>query len=90
MSTKDLLTTYTAIRFSTGKKAPGVAGPLLKAGAIIVYLFAAVPVHLGLALRKRALAAATAPKPAPPRPTTANGYPRNFHDHIDDLQEDMK
>ena len=83
------LSTYAAVRFSTGKKAPGVLTPLLKAGGIIVYLFAAVPVHLGLLLRKKALAA-TAPKHAPPRQTFPSGRPRNFQDHINDLQEDMK
>lgn len=83
------LSTYAAVRFAGGRKHPGVAGPLLKAGGIIVYLFAAVPVHLGLLLRKKALAA-TAPKPAPPRQTFPSGRPRNFQDHINDLQEDMK
>ena len=83
------LTTYTAIRFTTGKKAPGIVWPLMKAFAIICYIMMSLPIHLALLVRKRALAANAAAQ-HPPRPVTANGYPRNFQDHIDDLQEEMK
>lgn len=80
------LSTYAAVRFSTGKKAPGVVFPLLKAFALICYCVLLLPVVLiQMILRARP----GPPQPTPP-PTTASGYPRRFQDHIDQLQEDMK
>jgi hypothetical protein len=83
------LATYGAVRFATGKKAPGVIWPLMKAFGLLCYCALLLPVALvELALRGIVILRKT--EVAPPIPRFTSGRPRRFADHINDLQEDMK
>jgi hypothetical protein len=87
------LSTYAGVRFATGKKAPGVAWPLIKAAGLIVWMAILLPVALvqfiANNVRVSIPADPTPYTPPPKRPTTHRGYPRRFDDHIIDLTEDM-
>jgi hypothetical protein len=79
------LSTYSALRL-TGHKGPQVAGPLLKAAALIVYATIMLPVA-GL----RLLAGIHIHQQPPTPPPTPQGAERGaFAASVDQLQEDMK
>jgi hypothetical protein len=85
MGSQNFFGSYAAIRFATGKKAPGIVWPLLKALGLLVYAACMLPVIL-----IRFLLSIHLEPPAPaPRPTTHRGYPARFADHITDLEEAM-
>lgn len=77
------LSTYAAVRFAGGKKAPGILGPLLKAAGLILYAAILLPIA-GLRLL-----AGISLKPVPPAPLRT-GERGSFQASINDLQEDMK
>jgi hypothetical protein len=91
MSNQNFFGTYAAVRFATGKKAPGVVGPLLKAGGLIIALAIAIPIRL-IASLAAGLKDVTRPLPVQPapKPTTHRGAPFHFQTSIDELQEMMK
>lgn len=92
---RNALGTYAAIRFATGKKAPGVITPLGKALGLLTVATALLPVAIVEATIKKARTA-QAQQQAQARAahraaqSTAGGYPRNFQDHINQLTEDMQ
>jgi len=80
------LSTYAAIRFTTGKKAPGVLGPLVKVFILIVWMTLLLPIALAELVLK---ALNEARKPPPPE-RNRNGSYWHFQDSIDELTEAMK
>jgi hypothetical protein len=85
-ATTNFLTTYAALRFTSGKQAPGVITPLFKAFCLLLIILVYAPIAFAIWLFRQVQ---TKRQPAP-RPTTHRGYPARFSDHVDDLQEDMK
>jgi hypothetical protein len=88
MSEHPFLTTYAAVRFSTGKKAPSITGNLLRAAATLLYAGALLIPALFQAVRYLVWLAVDH-SPPPPRPAFNTGRPRRFEDSVADLQEDM-
>jgi hypothetical protein len=84
------LSTYAAVRFSTGKKAPGVVMPLMKAFGLICYCILVLPIYLLRLLLTLVQHRLDRQAPTQPRPTFPTGRPRRFSDSVADLQEDMK
>jgi hypothetical protein len=82
----DFLTTYAAVRFSTGKKAPSITGNLLQAGAKLIWCGVLLLPALFQALRYLVwLSIDHTPPPVP------QGAQRGaFQASIDDLTETMK
>lgn len=85
--TSTFLSVYAALRFTSGQKSPGVITPLIKAFLLIVVLAIYAPVVFAIWLYRQLSIAANHSKV---RPTTHNGYPARFTDHVNDLQEEMK
>lgn len=80
------LSTYAAIRLTTGKRAPSISGRLLKAAGLTTLATALVPVA---GFRLLAGIRLTPQQPAPPTPP--QGAERGaFGASVDQLQEDMK
>lgn len=77
--------TYAALKFTGNQRRPTILGSLFKAALWITWMTVLFPIALILSLLSIRITPAK-----PPRQTTANGYPRKFNDHVDDLQEDMK
>lgn len=86
----NFLSTYAAVRFTTGKKAPGVVWPLMKAFGLICYCTLVLPIYLLRLLLTHLANQRPTPTPPAPRPTFQTGRPRRFADSVADLQEDMK
>jgi hypothetical protein len=77
--------TYAALRLSGNNRRPTMLGQLFRAALWVTWMMVLFPIALILSL----LSIRVTPT-KPPRQMTHGGYPRNFNDHVDDLQEDMK
>jgi hypothetical protein len=82
VSSQNFFGSYAAIRFATGKKAPGILFPLLKAAGLLVFIAAALPVALVRTLSRLTISKA----PPPPKPKR----PPSFQDSVNDLRKVMK
>lgn len=77
--------TYAALKFSGNGRRQTVIGGLFKAALYITWMMVLFPI----AILQLLLSIRVTPTKAP-RPTTHRGYPARFHDHVQDLQEEMK
>lgn len=97
MSSSNFFSTYAAVRFAGGKKAKGVAGPLVKGTGYGLLAMMLAPVALiewlvrsmGEAKRRAAQPVRVADRDIP---RTASGYPRrdtDMQDLLDEMMEDQ-
>lgn len=86
---RNLWTTYTAVRFATGRKAKGVAGPAAKASGGILAMLMLAPLAL-LEWFVRSIGEARRRQAAERIPRTAGGYPRRQTDMEDLLHQMME